>query len=45
MIVQKDAPLDQVCRAMAEHNKSLVGIFTWLDALYALDSLFQTKLH
>ena len=45
--------LDEVCREMAqkkigsvlvEDNHKLVGIFTWIDALCAMDELLHTRL-
>jgi acetoin utilization protein AcuB len=53
IIVQINAPLDEVCREMAEKkigsvlvqdNRKLVGIFTWVDALKAMDELLKTRL-
>jgi acetoin utilization protein AcuB len=51
--VSSDAKLDDVCRLMAgekigsvvvEDNEKLVGIFTWVDALKAMDELLHTRL-
>ncbi|MGZ3768854.1 MAG: CBS domain-containing protein [Bdellovibrio sp.] len=51
--VSPKAPLNEVCAEMAIHkygsvivldNKKLVGIFTWVDALYALNELLATRL-
>jgi acetoin utilization protein AcuB len=51
--VNAEALLDVVCREMAEkkigsvlvkENNKLVGIFTWIDALKAMDELMQTRL-
>ncbi len=48
-----EAPLDAVCSEMASHkygcalvvdNKKLVGIFTWVDALNAMNHLMTTRL-
>lgn len=52
-ITKPDAPLNQVCSEMAAHkygcalivdNHKLVGIFTWVDALKAMDHLMETRL-
>jgi acetoin utilization protein AcuB len=52
-MVQISAPIDEVCREMAEKkigsvlvqdNRKLVGIFTWVDALKAMDELLKTRL-
>lgn len=52
-IVSPKAPLNEVCSEMAQHkygsvlvvdNNKLVGIFTWIDALLALNSLLETRL-
>jgi acetoin utilization protein AcuB len=51
--VSPEAPLDVVCEQMAKDkigsalvvdNKKLVGIFTWVDALNATNSLLHTRL-
>ncbi len=51
--VSSDAKLDDVCKLMAgekigsvivEDNEKLVGIFTWIDALNAMDELLHTRL-
>ncbi|MCB0370304.1 MAG: CBS domain-containing protein [Bdellovibrionales bacterium] len=51
--VSPKAPLNEVCAQMAEHkfgsvlvldNHKLVGIFTWVDALYAFQELLDTRL-
>ncbi len=53
IMVQADALLDGVCSEMAEKkigsvliqdNHKLVGIFTWVDALKAMDTLLKTRL-
>lgn len=52
-IVNFDSHLDEVCKYMASHkigsvlvqdNKKLVGIFTWVDALEAMNELLHTRL-
>lgn len=52
-ITSPSAPLSQVCAEMAAHkfgcalvvdNNKLVGIFTWVDALKAMDHLMETRL-
>ncbi|MGZ3744118.1 MAG: CBS domain-containing protein [Pseudobdellovibrionaceae bacterium] len=52
-IVSPKAPLNEVCGEMAQHkygsvlvidNNKLVGIFTWIDALQALNTLLETRL-
>ena len=52
-ITSPGAPLSQVCAEMAAHkfgcalvvdNNKLVGIFTWVDALKAMDHLMETRL-
>lgn len=52
-IVSPQSPLTDVCSEMAAHkygcalvldNKKLVGIFTWVDALNALNNLMTTRL-
>lgn len=52
-ITEPGAPLNKVCAEMANHkfgcalvvdNHKLVGIFTWVDALKALDHLMETRL-
>ncbi len=52
-ITSPSANLEEVCAEMATHrygcvlvcdNKKLVGIFTWVDALKALDKLLATRL-
>ncbi|HEY8270861.1 MAG TPA: CBS domain-containing protein [Pseudobdellovibrionaceae bacterium] len=52
-IVSPKAPLNEVCSEMAQHkygsvlvmdNNKLVGIFTWIDALEALNTLLETRL-
>lgn len=51
--VTSDTKLDEVCKLMAgnkigsvvvEDNEKLVGIFTWIDALNAMEELLQTRL-
>lgn len=51
--VSPKAALNEVCAQMAEHkygsvlvldNHKLVGIFTWVDALYAFQELLDTRL-
>lgn len=51
--VSPKAPLNEVCDEMANHkygsvlvmdNHKLVGIFTWVDALRALNSLLESRL-
>lgn len=51
--VRPDTQVDEVCRLMAaekigsvvvEDNGHLVGIFTWIDALSAMDELLHTRL-
>lgn len=51
--VEASALLDGICREMAEKkigsvlvkdNHKLVGIFTWVDALNAMDELLKTRL-
>lgn len=51
--VEADAHLDEVCEYMARNklgsvlvqdNKKLVGIFTWVDALSAMNTLLHTRL-
>ncbi len=51
--VSPKAPLNEVCSEMAQHkygsvlvvdNNKLVGIFTWVDALQAMNSLLETRL-
>ncbi len=53
IIVNIEAKLDEVCIQMAEKkigsvliqdNHKLVGIFTWIDALKAMDELMKTRL-
>ena len=53
VMVDADSLLDVVCCEMAEKkigsvlvrdNHKLVGIFTWIDALRAMDELLQTRL-
>ncbi len=53
MMVQTETLLDAVCSEMAEKkigsvliedNHKLVGIFTWVDALKAMDTLLKTRL-
>lgn len=53
VVVSASTPLDEVCRDMAdkkigsiliEDNHKLVGIFTWVDALQAMDDLLKTRL-
>ena len=53
IMVDASTLLDGVCREMAEKkigsvlvqdNHKLVGIFTWVDALIAMDELFHTRL-
>ncbi len=52
-IVRPDTLVDEVCRIMAadkigsvvvEDNGHLVGIFTWIDALHAMDELLHTRM-
>ncbi len=52
-ITEPGAALNKVCAEMAHHkfgcalvvdNHKLVGIFTWVDALKALDHLMETRL-
>lgn len=52
-MVRPDTFVDDVCRLMAkdkigsvlvEDNGHLVGIFTWIDALMAMDELLNTRL-
>jgi acetoin utilization protein AcuB len=52
--VSPSAPVDEVAREMARHkygcalvvdNNKLVGIFTWIDALIAMDSILQQRFH
>lgn len=52
-IVNTDSHLDEVCKYMAankigsvlvQDNKKLVGIFTWVDALEAMNELLHTRL-
>jgi acetoin utilization protein AcuB len=52
-ITSPGANLEEVCAQMATHryscvlvcdNNKLVGIFTWVDALKALDNLLTTRL-
>jgi acetoin utilization protein AcuB len=51
--VSSDTKLDEVCKLMAgekigsvvvEDNEKLVGIFTWIDALNAMEELLHTRL-
>ncbi|MFZ4405453.1 MAG: CBS domain-containing protein, partial [Pseudobdellovibrionaceae bacterium] len=51
--VSPKAPLSEVCAEMASHkygsvlvvdNHKLVGIFTWVDALKAFNTLLETRL-
>ncbi len=53
VIVSPETNLDEVCRLMAgeklgsvivEERDKLVGIFTWIDALNAMDNLLHTRL-
>jgi acetoin utilization protein AcuB len=53
IMVEIEAPLDEICREMAERkmgsvlvqdNHKLVGIFTWVDALKSMDELLKTRL-
>lgn len=53
VVVGATTPLDEICRDMAdkkigsvliEDNHKLVGIFTWVDALQAMDELLKTRL-
>lgn len=53
VMVDANTLLDEVCRMMAEKkigsvlvkdNNKLVGIFTWVDALQAMDELLHTRL-
>ncbi|MGZ3788383.1 MAG: CBS domain-containing protein [Bacteriovorax sp.] len=53
VMVDVGASLDGICREMAEKkigsvlvqdNHKLVGIFTWVDALKAMDELLKTRL-
>ncbi|HRK08018.1 MAG TPA: CBS domain-containing protein [Pseudobdellovibrionaceae bacterium] len=52
-VTSPNTPLNQVCSEMAAHkfgcalvvdNHKLVGIFTWVDALKAMDHLMETRL-
>jgi acetoin utilization protein AcuB len=52
-IISPNTNLEEVCAKMATHhyscvlvcdNQKLVGIFTWVDALKAFDSLLSTRL-
>lgn len=52
-ITKPDALLSEVCAEMASHkygcvlvtdNNKLVGIFTWVDALKAMNELLETRL-
>lgn len=52
-IVAPTAPLDEVCASMAgskygcvlvQDNNKIVGIFTWVDALAAMNDLLHTRL-
>ena len=52
-IVTAEAKLDEVCEMMVLHkygsvlvadNEKLVGIFTWIDALKAMDELLHSRL-
>lgn len=52
-IVTPHTAVDEVCRSMAqnkygcvlvEDNSHLVGVFTWIDALKAMDDLLHTRL-
>ncbi len=52
-VTTPNTPLNQVCSEMAAHkfgcalvvdNHKLVGIFTWVDALKAMDHLMETRL-
>lgn len=51
--VNTDTELSEVCKTMASEkigsvlvldNKKLVGIFTWIDALLAMEELMSTRL-
>lgn len=51
-IVEVETPLDEVCKVMAKNkygcvliqeNKKIVGIFTWVDALDAIDNLIHAQ--
>jgi acetoin utilization protein AcuB len=53
LIVTPQTAVDEVCRSMAqnkygcvlvEDNHHLVGVFTWIDALEAMDDLLHTRL-
>lgn len=53
VLVEAETPLDVICREMAakkigsilvQDNHKLVGIFTWIDALNAMDELLKTRL-
>ena len=53
VMVKADTPIDVICKEMAdqkigsvlvEDNHKLVGIFTWVDGLKAMDSLLHTRL-
>lgn len=53
-IVSPHAPIDEVCRQMAEKkigsvlvvdNHKFVGIFTWVDGLNALGDLLNQRFH
>lgn len=50
--VSPKAPLDEVCKEMAQHrygsvlvveNKKLLGIFTWVDALFAMSECLHVS--
>jgi acetoin utilization protein AcuB len=52
--VSPSAPLDEVCAMMAENkygcalvvdNQKLVGIFTWIDALRAMQEILNARFH
>ena len=54
VIFSPETPVDEVCREMAKHKigcvliadkERLVGIFTWIDALHAMDELLHTRLN
>ncbi len=53
LTVTPETLVDEVCRSMAQQklgcvlvkdNEHLVGIFTWIDALNAMDELLHTRL-
>lgn len=53
-VTKPSAPINEVCAMMAENkygcaliedNQKLVGIFTWIDALNALNDLLKQRYH